>query len=98
VLAPDVVLISDAGGLMPANRKPITGADRVAAGLVRSAAVPDFAATVIWLNGMPGARVYFHGAPAAVSLVVEDGLITQVYGMRNPHKLRWLEKAAELRR
>jgi RNA polymerase sigma-70 factor (TIGR02957 family) len=97
VLAPDVVLISDGGGL-PANRKPIAGAERVAAGLVRVAQASEFTATVTWLNGMPGVRVRFDGATAAMSLAVDDGLITQIYGMRNPDKLRRLEKVAELRR
>ena len=39
VLAPDVVLISDGGGLVAAARKPITGAERVAAFLARAAQV-----------------------------------------------------------
>ena len=34
----------------------------------------------------------------AVSLVVEDGRITRIYAIRNPHKLGWLERVAELRR
>jgi len=33
-----------------------------------------------------------------VSLVVEDGRITRIYAIRNPQKLGWLEKVAELRR
>ncbi len=98
VLAPDVVAISDGGGLATAARKPITGAERVVAVLARAAKVPDFAATAAWLNGMPGARIDIAGAPTAVSLVVEDGRITRIYAIRNPHKLGWLEKVAELRR
>ena len=98
VLAPDVVAISDGGGLATAARKPITGAERVVAVLARAAKVPDFAATAAWLNGMPGARIDIAGAPTAVSLVVQDGRITRIYAIRNPHKLGWLEKVAELRR
>jgi Sigma-70 region 2/SnoaL-like domain len=98
VLAPDVVLISDGGGLVAAVRKPISGAEKVVALLARAAKVPDFVATTAWLNGMPGARIDIGGAATAVSLVVEDGRITRIYAIRNPHKLGWLEKVAELRR
>ncbi|MCW2637723.1 MAG: sigma-70 region 2 domain protein, partial [Dactylosporangium sp.] len=34
----------------------------------------------------------------AVSFVIEDGRITQIYAIRNPHKLERLGKVAELRR
>ena len=47
---------------------------------------------------MPGARIDVGGEPTAVSLVVEDGRITRIYAIRNPHKLGWLEKVADLRR
>jgi RNA polymerase sigma-70 factor (TIGR02957 family) len=98
MLAPDVVLIADGGGLEGAVRKPIAGAGKVAAFLARAGRLPDFAATTAWLNGTPGARVNAGGAPTAVSLLIEDGLITRIYAIRNPRKLRWLDKTAELRR
>jgi RNA polymerase sigma-70 factor, ECF subfamily len=98
VLAPDVVLVADGGGLVAAARRPIAGVDKVAAFLARAANVPDFVATSAWLNGMPGARIDVGGAGAAVSLSVEDGRITGIYAIANPHKLEWLEKMAELRR
>jgi RNA polymerase sigma-70 factor (TIGR02957 family) len=98
VLAPDVVMITDGGGVVAAARKPITGAEKVLAYLARALQVPDFAATAAWFNGMPGARIHVDGAPAALSLVVEDGLITRIYAVRNPHKLGRLDTVAELRR
>jgi RNA polymerase sigma-70 factor (TIGR02957 family) len=98
MLAPDVVLIADGGGLEGAVRKPIAGAAKVAAFLARAGRLPDFAATTAWLNGTPGARVNAGGAPTAVSLLIEDGRITRIYAIRNPRKLRWLDKTAELRR
>ncbi|MGH9079761.1 MAG: RNA polymerase sigma-70 factor [Acidimicrobiales bacterium] len=98
VLAPDVVLIADGGGLVRAARKPITGVDSVAAFLVRLGELPDLVATTAWLNGMPGARVDVDGEATAVSLVVEDGRITQIYAIRNPQKLIGLGEVAELRR
>jgi RNA polymerase sigma-70 factor (ECF subfamily) len=98
VLAPDVVLIADGGGLVPAARKPLIGAERVVAFLARVADLSDLVATTAWFNGMPGARFNVAGDDTAVSLVIEDGLITRIYAIRNPQKLRWLEKVAELRR
>jgi RNA polymerase sigma-70 factor (TIGR02957 family) len=98
VLAPDVVLISDGGGVVQAARKPITGAAKVMSLLALAVKFRDFAATSAWLNGMPGARLTADGAAAAVSLVVEDGRITRIYAIANPHKLTWLDKMAELRR
>jgi RNA polymerase sigma-70 factor (TIGR02957 family) len=98
VLAPDVVLVADGGGLVPAARKPITGADRVVAFLARVADLSGLVATTAWLNGMPGARFDLGGDVTAVSLVIEDDRITRIYAMRNPNKLGWLEQVAALQR
>ena len=98
VLAPDVVLIADGGGLVPAARKPLIGAERVLAFLARVADLSDLVATTAWFNGMPGARFNVAGDDTAVSLVIENDLITRIYAIRNPNKLARLEKVAELRR
>jgi RNA polymerase sigma-70 factor (TIGR02957 family) len=98
VLAPDVVLIADGGGLVPAARKPMTGAKRVVAFLSRVADLSELVATTTWLNGMPGARFDVGGDISAVSLVIEGDRITRIYAMRNPHKLHRLEQVSELRR
>ena len=60
--------------------------------------LPDLVVTTAWLNGMPGARFDLGGETTAVSLVVEDGRITRIYAIRNPQKLGWLGKVAELQR
>jgi hypothetical protein len=53
----------------------------------------------VWLNGAPAGRIDLAGElDTAVSVVVADGRITRIYAIRNPHKLGWLEKVAELRR
>lgn len=98
VLAPDVVVIADGGGIATAARKPIVGAERVAAFLSRAAKLPDFVTTTTWLNGMPGIRIDVGGEATAVSLAVEDGRIVRIYAIRNPHKLGSLETVADLRR
>jgi RNA polymerase sigma-70 factor (ECF subfamily) len=98
VLAPDVVLIADGGGMVAAARKPMVGVETVLAFLSRVAELSDLRATTAWFNAMPGARFDVHGYVTAVSLVIEDDRITRIYAIRNPHKLRWLDKVAELHR
>ena len=98
VLAPDVVLIADGGGLVRAARKPLTGAETVVAFLARVADLSELVATTAWLNAMPGARFNVGGDVTAVSLVIEDDRITRIYAVRNPNKLGRLEEVAELRR
>ena len=100
VLAPDVVLVSDGGGLVPAARHPVEGVERVAAFLSRFKTVaPDAEVGSVWLNGAPAGRIDLAGElNTAVTFVVEDGRIARIYAIRNPHKLGRLEKVAELRR
>jgi hypothetical protein len=93
-----VVLIADGGGLVPAARKPMTGAKRVVAFLARVADLSELVATTTWLNGMPGARFDVGGDISAVSLAIEGDRITRIYAIRNPHKLHRLEQVSELRR
>jgi RNA polymerase sigma-70 factor (TIGR02957 family) len=99
VLAPDVVVVADGGGLVAAARRPIRGAERVAGFLAGAARLASFEATAIWLNGSPGARVDIGGeVDTAVSLSVENGRITRIYAVRNPHKLAGLGGVADLTR
>ncbi|MBO0805419.1 MAG: RNA polymerase sigma-70 factor [Nocardiopsaceae bacterium] len=99
VLAPDVVLVADGGGIVPAARAPIRGAGVVAKLLARATRVAGtFRATAVWLNGAPAAQVEVNGQRAAVSLVVDGGRITRIYAMANPRKLTRLDEPAELAR
>jgi RNA polymerase sigma-70 factor (TIGR02957 family) len=98
LLAPDVVLVADGGGVVAAARRPIDGAEKVVAFLARLAQISDVVATTAWLNGMPGVRFDVGGEATAVSLVVENGRITRIYAIRNPEKLGRLGEMAELRR
>jgi ketosteroid isomerase-like protein len=97
VMAPDVVLIADGGGLAAAALAPVRGAERVARVLAR-ASRSAFASTTVWLNGAPAGRIEVAGEPATVSLVVEDGRVTRVYLVRNPRKLTRLDEPADLAR
>jgi RNA polymerase sigma-70 factor (ECF subfamily) len=99
VLAPDVVLVADGGGLVAATRRPLAGAERVAGLLVGLARVPDVETTAVWLNGSPGLRVDIGGElDTAVAVSVEKGRITRVYAIRNPHKLAGFDGVAPLTR
>ena len=99
VMAPDVVLITDGGGIVTAALAPIHGADVVAEILARAnRVVTDLETTAVWLNGEPAGRIDMDGEPAAVSLVVDGGRITRIYVVRNPRKLTRLEEPSELRR
>jgi RNA polymerase sigma-70 factor, ECF subfamily len=100
VLAPDVVLVSDGGGIVPAFRRPIEGADRVAQLLSRSAFVaPDAQVDTVVLNGAPAVRLDLHGALfTAVSLAVQGGRISRIYAVSNPHKLARLDTETLLTR
>jgi RNA polymerase sigma-70 factor, ECF subfamily len=100
VLAPDVVVFSDGGGLVAAAApRPIEGAELVANFLIGAARAADFDAKAVWLNGSPGGRIDIGGeVDTAVSLAVENGRITRIYAIRNPHKLARLDAAAALTR
>lgn len=94
VLAPDVVFIADGGGVAAAAPAPIYGADVVAKVLAR----PGRVLSMVWLNCAPAIRIDSDTQPAVVSLVVEDGRISRIYAIANPHKLTRLNGLAKLSR
>jgi RNA polymerase sigma-70 factor (ECF subfamily) len=99
VLAPDVVVVADGGGLVPAARRPVEGAERVASLLIRGLRSVDFEAAAVWLNGSPAIRIDAGTAfNAAVSVAVQDGRITRIYVVANPQKLARLDGITPLTR
>ncbi len=98
VLAPDVVLVADGGGLVTAVRRPVVGANKVARLLALGAQQTPWVLTPTWINGMPGLRVEVEGTVNAMSVTVENGLISRIYIIRNPEKLTALDQVAHLRR
>jgi len=98
VLAPDVVLVSDGGGLVGAARKPIAGAERLAR-LLTSPGARDVRGSVVWLNGSPGLLLLMAGrVVAAVGVTVEAGRITRLFAVANPGKLARVGAEAALTR
>ena len=100
VLAPDVVVVADGGGLAPAVKRPMAGRNRVAAALSHFASlVPAVEITTPLVNGAVAARIDPGGEfDTAITFVVEDGRISRMYAVRNPEKLGRLDEVAELRR
>jgi RNA polymerase sigma-70 factor (TIGR02957 family) len=98
VLAPDVVLIADGGGVVAAARAPLHGAELVAKLLAHANRVAAFQTATVWLNGAPAGRIEVNGQIAAVSLVVENGRVTRIYTVANPRKLTRLDEPADLAR
>ncbi len=96
VLAPEVTLVSDGGGLAPAPRKAIDGWELVARALVTFAGrMPEAPSTqVVTLNGGPGVVVCSAGTPVvAISLHLMDGQVHTIHLVSNPQKLAGLARA-----
>lgn len=98
VLAPDVVLVGDGGGVKQAALRPIVGAERavrmLTGGLRKTDGHFTTAATVV--NGNPALVMHLDGAlDGVLAFRVEHGLVTALYYVRNPEKLSRL--AAETR-
>ena len=90
VLAPDVTMVSDGGGLTGAPRKPIRGADLVARAIVVLSRQQPVGSTarVLHLNGGPGVVVHFGRTPVlAMTLHLADGLVQTIHVVSNPQKL-----------
>ncbi|MCL3859784.1 RNA polymerase sigma-70 factor [Actinotalea sp. K2] len=100
VLAPDVVLFSDGGGLKKAARRPIHGRDKVVrflAGVAKDEVVER--ADVVTVNGAPALRVVIGGVVDTIaSFQLEGGLVTALYVTRNPEKLTALDRVVVLQR
>jgi RNA polymerase sigma-70 factor (TIGR02957 family) len=101
LLAPDVVLVGDGGGLKQAVLRPVVGADKVArllaAGLDRIAGTASMEPAQV--NGHPALVIRFGDElDTVVALRIDDGLITGLYAVRNPEKLSRMERETMLRR
>jgi RNA polymerase sigma-70 factor (TIGR02957 family) len=101
VLAPDVVMLSDGGGVKQALLRPITGAKRVArvlgVGLPRI--VGEVSVETVQMNGGPALIIRIDGEiDNVVAVRIDDGLVTGLYIVRNPEKLSHVQRVTALRR
>ncbi|GAB3833490.1 RNA polymerase sigma-70 factor [Dactylosporangium cerinum] len=101
ILAPDVVLFGDGGGVVQAVRRPIAGAGKVARLLlVGRRKVPAGAVLQpAQVNGHPALMLRVGDAVDTVITVrIDDGRITGLYAVRNPEKLSRIGRETPVRR
>ncbi|SCL57250.1 RNA polymerase sigma-70 factor, ECF subfamily [Micromonospora citrea] len=101
ILAPDVVLLGDGGGVKQAVPRPVLGAEKVArllhGGWGRVAAISSWRPTQV--NGHPALVLQLDGElDTVVALRIENGLIAGIYAVRNPEKLSHMERETALSR
>ncbi|MGW6422063.1 RNA polymerase sigma-70 factor [Nocardia sp. NPDC055053] len=101
LLAPDIVLLADGGGVVKAVVRPIVGADRVArlmaAGLPRVGG--QVSTELVQINGAPALVIRIDGMlDSVVATRIDDGSITGLYVVRNPAKLSRIEQATTVAR
>jgi RNA polymerase sigma-70 factor (TIGR02957 family) len=97
ILAPDVVLLSDGGGVARTARSPIVGSAKVARVLGRI----NTAATLqpAQVNGYPALLVRLDDEiDTVIAVRIGDGLVTGLYAVRNPEKLSFMGRETALRR
>jgi RNA polymerase sigma-70 factor (ECF subfamily) len=96
VMAPDVVLVTDGGGKKKAALRPILGRDKVMR-FISGVADPRAVAEPRTINGSPALCVIIDGEVDTIAtFLVEDGLVTGMYAVRNPEKLRHLQEPVTL--
>ena len=101
MLAPDVVLLGDGGGVVQAVVRPIVGAGRVARLL--AIGLPRIGGQVsvepVQINGSPALIIRLNGEiDDVVAVRIDDGLITGLYVVRNPEKLSRVERETAVSR
>jgi hypothetical protein len=99
VLAPDVVAVSDGGGLKLTALQPIVGVEKVIRMFVGS--VQKIGGTLTaeptLINGNPALLFSFDGElDGVVALRIENSQVTGIYYVRNPEKLSRLESETPL--
>jgi RNA polymerase sigma-70 factor (TIGR02957 family) len=99
VLAPEVVLIADGGGVKQAALRPIIGAEKVIRAFGGGSGKYEgrFTADPTVVNGSPALVVRLDGEIDGVMAIwVEDARITGLYYVRNPEKLTRVESETPL--
>jgi RNA polymerase sigma-70 factor (TIGR02957 family) len=99
VLAPDVVMLSDGGGVKQALLRPISGANRVARmlGMGLPRIVGDVSVEAVQINGGPALIIRIDDEiDSVVAARIDDGRMTGLYIVRNPEKLSHLQHETKL--
>ncbi|MFD7509411.1 RNA polymerase sigma-70 factor [Streptomyces sp. NPDC059853] len=99
LLAPDVVLLGDGGGIRRAVPRPVVGAGKVARLLVARRDLLAGALRPAEVNGRPALTMRLDGAlDTVLAIEVAGGRITGLYAVRNPRKLARMGRETVLRR
>ncbi|WP_405979156.1 RNA polymerase sigma-70 factor [Streptomyces sp. NBC_00158] len=101
LLAPDVVALSDGGGIKQAMPRPVIGAEKVARLLAAGVAAfgPLMTAEPTRVNGHPALLMRIDGeVEMVVAMRIDEGLVTGLYTVRNPQKLTRMEHETALGR
>jgi len=101
LLAPDVVLLSDGGGVAQSVVRPIVGSERV--GRVLGKGLPRYRGMAsvepVHANGGPALLIRLGGEiDDLVAVRIDDGLISGLYVVRNPEKLARVEQETSMSR
>jgi RNA polymerase sigma-70 factor (TIGR02957 family) len=97
ILAPDVVLLGDGGGVARAGLAPVVGAATVAGLLGRIDAAASLQRAQV--NGYPALIVRLDGEiDTVLALRIDEGLITGLYAVRNPAKLLRVDRETAVSR
>jgi RNA polymerase sigma-70 factor (ECF subfamily) len=94
LLAPDVTAVGDGGGLVSTVLHPVVGAELIARSLVQfDGRLRNLTFVEHTVNGQPGLVAQQDGVTVSVyAFEIADDLITHIWGVRNPEKLRrWRE-------
>jgi RNA polymerase sigma-70 factor (ECF subfamily) len=101
ILAPDVVLLGDGGGIKQTVARPIVGAGKVGRLLVAALGRITAAASLraAQVNGQPALILQRNGViDTVIAVRLDEGRITGLYAVRNPEKLSHMERETVLRR
>ena len=90
LLAEDIVIYTDGGGVVHAARNPVYGPQKVARFLlgVMIKVPPAYTARFAGINGQPGLLVYVDGQPfTSLVLDMRGGRLANIFLVSNPEKL-----------
>ena len=100
MLAPDVLLVTDGGGLRKAALRPILGRDKVLR-FLEAVTPKDVVLDLqpVSVGGQSGLVVLVDGeVDAVITIDVVDGVVGSLYFVRNPEKLTGLDREVRLAR
>jgi RNA polymerase sigma-70 factor (ECF subfamily) len=100
LLSRDAIFYSDGGGKAPALPRPIHGAEHIARGILeglRKLVPKNLVRRFVEINGKPGIVTFLEDHPFSVfTLDAADGLVSRIYVITNPEKLKRLPPLASL--